>query len=102
MLHLILPRRIPSRRRLVNTIWDLTQAERRYTPPVLLIAVGFLIVLVLGATLFVRLAKSLEPRQRIILVLVVVLAMIYVASKAIPVGLRGYRSGAEFRQRQGR
>ena len=57
----------------------------RYTPRVILIV----IVLVLAVIGVVRLAKTLEPSQRVVLVVVFLLGVVYVASKLMQLGLLG-------------
>ena len=61
-----------------------------------------LVVLVGGGVLLVRFAKSLEPRERLALIVVVVLVAAYFLPKMIQTTIRAYRAGADIAQRQGR
>jgi hypothetical protein len=61
-----------------------------------------LVVLVGGGVLLVRFAKSLEPRERLALIVAVILVAAYFLPKMIQGAMRGYRAGAEIAQRQGR
>ena len=62
----------------------------------------FLLVVGGGGMLLVRFAKTLEPNQRIVFVLVVVLALVYFVARAIPTAVRAFRAGAEISRQQGR
>ncbi len=58
-------------------------------------------VVIGGGVLLVRFAKSLEPRHRIVFVVVVILALAYGVPKVIQTALRAFRAGAEI-SREGR
>jgi uncharacterized Tic20 family protein len=62
--------------------------EHGYTRSVLLI----LVALVLAVIGVIRLAATLEPRQRVVLILVFILGLIYLALKLSQLGLVGHRT----------
>lgn len=67
------------------------------------LAAGLLLfLLIVAGLLLVRLSKPLERRQRLVLVVVALLAMAYFLPKVIQSAVQGYRTGLEIRQRQGR
>jgi hypothetical protein len=68
-----------------------------YTSGVLLI----LVVLVLSIIGVIRLAQTLEPRQRVVLVLVFVLTLVYLTLKLIQLGILGHRTDRDTGQRYG-
>ena len=55
----------------------------------------FLIGVIGGGVLFVRLAKSLEPRERVVLAVVVILVAAYFVPKIVQGAIRGYRAAVE-------
>jgi hypothetical protein len=55
----------------------------------------FLVVVIGGGVLFVRFAKSLEPRERIVLAAVVVVALAYFVPKMVQGAIRGYHAAVE-------
>jgi len=68
----------------------------------LILLLVLLVVVIGGGVLSVRFAKTLEPRQRVMLVVVVILVAAYVLPKMVETAIRGFRAGAEISQRQGR
>ena len=62
-----------------------------------IVALGAIVVLVAGV-LLVRLARSLEPNQRVVLIVLVLLVVGFLSYSAF----RAYRTGVQFRQEQGR
>jgi hypothetical protein len=67
-----------------------------------LLLILFLVVVIGGGVLFVRFAKSLEPNQRIALVVAIILVAAYFVPKMIQGAIRGYRAAVEMDQHQGR
>ena len=55
----------------------------------------FLIVVIGGGVLLVRFAKSLEPRERIVLAAVIVVALAYFVPKIVQAAIGGYRAAVE-------
>ena len=55
----------------------------------------FLVVVIGGGVLFVRFAKSLEPRERILLGAVIIVALAYFVPKMVQGAIRGYRAAVE-------
>ena len=55
----------------------------------------FLVVVVGGGVLLVRFAKSLDPRERIVLVAVIIVALAYFVPKMVQGAIRGYRAAVE-------
>ena len=55
----------------------------------------FLIVIIGGGVLFVRFAKSLEPRERIALAVVMLIVAAYVVPKIVQAAIRGYDVAVE-------
>ena len=55
----------------------------------------FLIVVIGGGVLLVRFAKSLEPRERILLIAVIVVALAYYVPKLAQGAIRGYHAAVE-------
>ena len=55
----------------------------------------FLVVVIGGGVLFVRFAKSLEPRERIVLVVAVMLVAAYFVPKIVQAAIRGYHAAVE-------
>jgi predicted permease len=68
----------------------------------LILLLVVLVAVIGGGVLFVRFAKTLEPRQRVMLVVVAILVAAYFLPKMIQAAIRGFRAGAEISQRQGR
>lgn len=62
----------------------------------------FLVVVIAGGILFVRFAKSLEPRERVVLVVAVILVLAYFVPKMVQTAVRAFRAGAEIGRQQGR
>jgi hypothetical protein len=62
---------------------------------VVVLLILFLIVIIGGGVLFVRFAKSLEPRERIALAVVVLIVAAYVVPKIVQAAIRGYDVAVE-------
>jgi hypothetical protein len=54
------------------------------------------VLLIVAAVALARFAAPLQRRQRVVLLVVVALAALYVVPKMIEGGLEGYRMGADF------
>ena len=66
---------------------------------IILIGAGVLCVLLVVAVFaLARFAAPLQPRQRVVPLVVVALAALYVVPKMIRGGLEGYRMGADIRR----
>ena len=55
----------------------------------------FLGGLIGGGVLFFRFAKSLEPRERVVLAVVVILVAAYFVPKIVQAAIRGYHAAVE-------
>ena len=55
----------------------------------------FLVVVIGGGVLFVRFAKSLEPRERLVLVAAIILVAAYFLPKVVQAAIRGYHAAVE-------
>jgi hypothetical protein len=62
---------------------------------VVVLLILFLIVIIGGGVLFVRFAKSLEPRERIALAVVMLIVAAYVVPKIVQAAIRGYDVAVE-------
>ena len=62
----------------------------------------FLVVVIGGGVLFVRLAKSLEPRERIVLAVAVILVAAYFVPKMVQAAIRGYHAAVEMDRQDSR
>jgi hypothetical protein len=55
----------------------------------------FLVVVIGGGILLVRFAKSLQPRERVVLVAVIIMALAYFVPKIVQGAIRGYHAAVE-------
>jgi len=62
---------------------------------VVVLLILFLVVIIGGGVLFVRFAKSLEPRERIALAVVVFIVAAYFVPKIVQAAIRGYNVAVE-------
>ena len=62
----------------------------------------FLVLVIGGGTLLVRFAKSLEPGQRIVFVLAVILVLAYFVPRIAQRVVTGYRAAEEIDRQHGR
>jgi hypothetical protein len=66
-----------------------------YTLAVVVLLILFLVVVIGGGVLLVRFAKSMQPRERVVLVAVIIIALVYFVPKVVQAAIRGYHVAVE-------
>jgi len=62
---------------------------------VVILLILFLVVVIGGGVMLVRFAKSLEPRERVVLGVAVILVAAYFVPKMVQAAIRGYHAAVE-------